>query len=517
MKLSSRHLAIGARNRRAPLTQCLIVFGIVCVVPAQAQEDPRAKELEALRSTVQQLEKSLQDVRSKLGEMERQQRGTPPTNPTPAAAAAPVPTANSSNQLVVAEQKIELPAPPVELGAQGVSPIRDYDTFNDQQQAAPRPDNQPIDPALKGFIPIPGTKSMIRFGGSARVDAIYDFGDNGNPNQFVPSSIPADGQAGADGGSRSTLHAKGTRISFEVRRPAGDEATLRIFNENDFFNDSSSSSMNFRVRHFYGQAWNVLVGQTYTAFMDIDAWPDVLDYAGPNASINKRQPQLRYSPPIYDGVGKMHLIFSVEQPESDLSTTATGLPAGAKTVSRAPDGVAGWRWEGDVGHLQLSGLFRSIGYEADNAPDDSVFGWGVNAAGAFNLFKNDKLCWQVAYGEGMARYVNDIGSADLDAAPDGSGDLRALPVFTTTIGYTHQWAKQFRSTVSYGYLHADPVASLGAFAVETTHYASANLVWHPTKSFRMGLEYLYGLKETQNDAEGDGHRLNFVLRYDLIR
>jgi hypothetical protein len=488
-------------------------LGVVLATILACGTIARAQDLDALRSTVQQLEKALQDVRAKLAEMER--RSAAETNAPTAKAASP--TRAGSNSMVIAEQKIQLPSPEVPVDAHGRSPVRDYDTFNDYQQAAPRPDNKPIDPALKGFIPIPGTKSMIRFGGSARLDAIYDFQDNGNPNQFVPSSIPVDGQAGADGGPRSTIHAKGTRISFEVRRPAGEEGTLRIFNENDFFNDSTSSSMSFRVRHFYGQAWNFLVGQTYSAFMDIDAWPDVLDYAGPNASINRRQPQIRYSPPIYDGVGKMHLLFSLEQPESDLSTTATGLPAGARTVSGAPDGVAGWRWEGDVGHVQLAGLFRTIGYEADNAPDDSIFGWGVNAAGAFNLFTADKLTWQVAYGEGMARYVNDIGSADLDAAPDSSGDLQALPVFATTVGYTHQWSPQFRSTASYGYIHADPNASLGALAIEDTQYVSANLVWHATKSFRMGLEYLYGIKETQSSADGHGHRLNFVLRYDLVR
>jgi hypothetical protein len=486
----------------APTVLMLILAG-----PTQAQEDPRAKELEALRSTVQQLEKSLQDVRAKLAEMERQTRAAAPTNPPQA----------GSHYVTIAGQKIDLPAPPPGFEKLGRSPIKDFDTFNELQQPAPRPDNKPIDPALPGFIPIPGTRSMIRFGGSARLDGIYDFQDNGNPNQFVPSSIPVDGQAGADGGPRTTLHAKGTRVSIEVRRPAGVNGQLRIFNENDFFDDSTSSSMKVRVRHFYGQAWNLLLGQTYTAFMDIDAWPDVLDYAGPNAKINKRQPQIRYSPPIYDGVGRIHLLFSIEQPESDLNTGATGLPAGAKAVSRAPDGVAGWRWEGDVGHLQLAGLVRSISYEADNAPDDAVFGWGVNAAGAFNVFGADKLSWQVAYGEGMARYVNDIGSADLDAAPDASGQLRALPVVAATLGYTHQWSKQFRSTVSYGFVNADPTASLGSFAIEETHYASANLVWHPTKAFRMGLEYLYGMKETQKGADGDGHRLNFVLRYDLIR
>src|SRR5262249_19054690 len=156
------------------------------------------------------------------------------------------------NYLVVADQKIVLAAPPVPLDAQGRSPIQDYDTFNDYQPAAPRPNNQPIDPALKGFIPLPGTETMLRFGGSARLDAIYDFQNNGNPNQFVPSSIPVTGQPGADGGSRSTIETKGTRISFEARRPVGDTGGLRIYNEDDFFDDSTSPNMSFRVRHFYG-------------------------------------------------------------------------------------------------------------------------------------------------------------------------------------------------------------------------------------------------------------------------
>jgi len=481
---------------------------------AFAQDDARARELEALRATVQGLEKTLQDVRTRLAELEKPGAGS--TNLAGTKTFLP-PAPTGTNYMVVAGQRIDLPATPEQLRALGVSLIPDYDMFTDQQSGAPRPDNKPIDPELKGFIPLPGTKTILRFGGSARLDAIHDFEDNGNPNQFIPSSIPVDGQAGADGGPRSQIHAKGTRISFEARRPVGDEGALRIYNENDFFDNSTSSSMSFRVRHFYGQAWNLLVGQTFSAFMNVDAWPDVLDYAGPNAMINRRQPQVRYSPVIYNGSGEMHLLFSLEQPESDLSLSATGIPAGADTVSRAPDGVIGWRWEGGLGHVQVSGLFRSIAYEVDNASDDSVFGWGVNASGAFNVFKKDKIAWQLAYGEGMARYVNDLGGGDLDAAPDASGDLEALPVLAAALGYTHQWSKQFRSTASYGYVKVDPASSLGGFAIEDTRYTSVNLVWHPTTSFRMGLEYLYGFKDTQSDADGDGHRLNFVFRYDLIR
>lgn len=484
---------------------------------SSAQDGAQARELETLRSTVQGLEKSLQEVRAKLATLEGTNQPVPGTN---LVAAAPTTQTNlpaDQNYLMLAGQKIELAPTIYSLEMYGRSPIQDHDTFADQQPAAPRPDNKPIDPALKGFIQLPGTKTAIRFGGSARLDAIYDFEDNGNPNQFVPSTIPVAGQPDADTGGRSTVQAKGTRISFEARRPVGDTGSLRIYNENDFFNDSTSPNMSFRVRHFYGQAWNILIGQTFSTFMNIDAWPDVLDYAGPNAMVNRRQAQVRYSPSIYDGNGKMHLMFSIEQPNSDLSATATGVPVGAESASRTPDGVVGWRWEGGVGHVQMAGILRSLGYDAPNDTGQTVLGWGTSGSGAFNLFAKDKLLWQVAYGHGIARYINDIGGGTLDAAPDNSGELEAIPVFAAVLGYTHEWSPHFRSTASCGYLNVDPTDSLGALAIEKTTYTSVNLVWHPTTSFRMGLEYLYGSKDTLSGADGDGHRLNFVFRYDLIR
>ena len=33
----------------------------------------------------------------------------------------------------------------------------------------------------------------------------------------------------------------------------------------------------------------------------------------------------------------------------------------------------------------------------------------------------------------------------------------------------------------------------------------------------MGLEYLYGYKKTLDGSDADANRLNFVIRYDLVR
>jgi hypothetical protein len=140
----------------------------------------------------------------------------------------------------------------------------------------------------------------------------------------------------------------------------------------------------------------------------------------------------------------------------------------------------------------------------------------VTLGGALNLFEKDKLSAQVTYGEGVARYINDISGENLDAALDG-GRLEAIPVLAVMAGYSHQWNDHWRSTISGGYVQADAPASLGAFAIDNTLYGSANIMWQPTTSFRMGLEYLYGRKETLDGSERDAHRLNFVVRYDLVK
>ncbi|HET6406361.1 MAG TPA: DcaP family trimeric outer membrane transporter [Chthoniobacteraceae bacterium] len=485
------------------LTAFAVLF--VAVAPSTSAEDSEIAELKAM---VRAMQKTIAEQNTRIATLEKgqaAQTGKPSAK-----------TATSGRSVSVAGMDVPVAELPAGAMPSGRSAVRDADTFLDQQQAAPRVNNVPLDPKLKGFIPIPGTDTMFKIGGSARVDAIVDLSNNGNPNQFVPSTIPVPGEPGWDGGERSTLHAKGTRLSFELRRPVPWDGTLRIYTEYDFFDDSPSSSMKFRARHFYGQAWNFLIGQTFTAFMDVDAFPDVVDYQGPNGIVNRRQPQIRYTLPIHEGATKFQLFASIEQPESKVDTTSAEFPDGGTNLTHTPDGVGGFRWEGSLGHMQASALFREVSFETDNGPSEDTFGWGLSYSAALNLFEKDKLSAQVTYGEGVARYINDLSGENLDAAVDG-GRLEAIPVFAAMAGYTHHWNEEWRSTVSGGYVHVDAPASLDRFTIDNTVYGSVNLMWHPTTSFRMGLEYLYGRKETIDGSERDAHRFNFVVRYDLVR
>jgi hypothetical protein len=393
--------------------------------------------------------------------------------------------------------------------------IPDYRNFADQQTAAPRPDNLPLDPSLTGFIPIPGTHSMIKPGGSARVDTANNSSDNGHPNMFVPSTIPVEGEPDAGGATELTLQTKGSRLSFELRQtmlPTG--LPLRIYYENDFYGDSSSKGMSYRLRHLYGQADTFILGQTYTAFMDADVWPDTLDYRSPNALVNLRQPQLRA---IFVPGEHLHYFVSLEQPGSEIDFSLSGFPAGAEAEDRIPDVVVGARREGAWGHVQATGLARGLAYDAPSHGGQSDFGWGLNLSWSVNLPGGDRLLGQAVYGEGIAKYINDLGGEGLDAALDVDGQLVAIPVFAPYVGYTHRWAERWRSTGTYGYVRVDAPSSLGPYALESTQYTSVNVIWQFAAPARLGLELLRGTKETANGADGDANRAALVVKYDLIK
>ena len=143
-------------------------------------------------------------------------------------------------------------------------------------------------------MPLFGTKTWIKLGGYAKVDAIMDSTKVGNPNKFATGSIPVTGDPTFDSDQEFNLHAKQTRLSFELRSPT-QLGSLRIYYENDFYGGGSATDMEYNLRHFYGQVANLTVGQTWTAFFDPDALPDTLDFAGPGVQAVVRQPQVRYT------------------------------------------------------------------------------------------------------------------------------------------------------------------------------------------------------------------------------
>src|SRR4030095_9008086 len=105
----------------------------------------------------------------------------------------------------------------------------------------------------------------------------------------------------------------------------------------------------------------------------------------------------------------------------------------------------------------------------------------------------------IAHGEGIAHYNVDLQGLNDDAALDAQGHLRALPLTSYYVGYTHFWTDCLRSTAVYSQVDLDSEASQGPFAYRHGQYASINLAYaFPKQNLQIGIEYLYGRKETFN-------------------
>jgi hypothetical protein len=142
-----------------------------------------------------------------------------------------------------------------------------HHTFAEDEEDAPRLDNAPLEPTEPGFFLLPGTRTLLRLNGSARTDFIYDPRTSFLTDSFVPSSIPIPSVSGPGNFSASI---RGSRIMADFRIPVGDRGAARTFIQLDFFGPNGTTAP--RLRHFYAQLDNILVGQTFTNFMDPDAF-----------------------------------------------------------------------------------------------------------------------------------------------------------------------------------------------------------------------------------------------------
>jgi hypothetical protein len=487
------------------VTTFALSIAIGTTFPARASEiDDLKAEMRIMQQSMDQMQKKiLQLEQENQKQKQQQQAAVSRTNPpSPAEGPRPAPPlidANGNQVVTIAPKAVTI--------AGHASEVTDRPAVNDQQEPAPRPNDLTLDPKYRGFVPIPNTPVLIKFNAKPRVDFTDDPQNTGNPDRFVTAQIPVEGDFFKNGGNQFNANAKGSQLSIDVRAPDID-GSPRFYYQNDFF--GGGGELEFRVRQLYGEIYNVVLGQTFSVFEDPDAWPDTVDYEGPNSAVFARRPLVRYQLPVNE---HWQVNFGLEKPGAEVDTS---IDPNAIGVDHAPDGGLNVRWEDKkIGHVQLGAIFRDIGVKGPIVGSQSVFGWGLNLSDSFNITENDSIQTQLTYGEGLFRYFND-DFVNNDAAFNRSGELTAIPAFGGMIGFTHKWNDTFRSTASYGYVELDNQFSQGSHAYHLTHYASLNLVWQIRKRLSIGFEGLYGHKEEKSGADGDAFRLQLGIVYSLF-
>ena len=443
------------------------------------------RQLDVLRAQMAEQMKQMTFIQTRLDDLER---------------------TKATTAVTIAATTQESDVPP-SIPTQHVSEATtNYQTFALDPEAAARINNAPLDPKFPGFFRLPGTSTFLKIGGYFKTDFIYDGKPAGNAESFIPSSIPFN----APGSANNTIVSiRPTRMNLDFRVPVKALGDVRFYVEADLFGSNATTP---RLRHAYTQAKNFLIGQTFSNFQDPDAGPDGLDFQGPNAQVSIRNPQLRYTLGL---TKKTIFSFAVEKPSSDLAFKTPEFTAMPNSPS--PDGTVKFRQETSGGHIQVAGVFRSVSAYLPNGKVDSVFGWGVSLAGAQKVIGKDTFIYQVAYGAGMQRYVNDTSGLGIDAAIISVDEprLRALPLVAPYFGYQHYWASKFRSSVIYGFAQVNNTAYQSGSTYHKSNYMAGNLIWNVFGSLNVGTEFLYGWVKKKDDSSANAPRIMFSAKYDL--
>lgn len=345
-----------------------------------------------------------------------------------------------------------------------------------------------------GWWHVPKTKSQLKFGGYLKFDLIHDFNPIASPDFFDVTKIPTDGSVGRS----ANLNAKETRLYLDVKSPS-KVGEIRTYVEGDFYGSGGS----FRLRHAFVEIngkW--LAGQWWSTFMDENIIPNTLDFEKPGAYAFARHPMLRFKhSPSQDA----YFAIALEQPS--INAQAPAQPG--KFENPWPDLAARYRMTKPWGHVQLSGYAGKLVYRFTNGDTEDVNIFGMNVSGQFNFnSKKDRFIYQVLYGPGIGRT-----RGGQSAAIDENGNLKALTESGFTIGLDHRWSDSFSSVLVYNQGQVDNLAGQPGSAIQRAEYVGANILWYFAEHAMAGAEYLWGLRQDFNEANGSANRVQFSVKY----
>lgn len=369
----------------------------------------------------------------------------------------------------------------------------------------------------------PEEKAKIDLYGFAMLDMGYDFGQN-DPDWFDVmrptklASSPA--EFGHDGRFYSGV--RQSRLGVKSWIPTKNGQVYTIFEFELFGTGVDAGQTTFRLRHAYGEWKQFGAGQTWSPFMDIDVFPNSVEYWGPNGMVFFRNVQVRYMPLQGDD----EVVIALERPgASGDGGVASDFVATQGVQGRfpAPDVSAHYRMSRGWGHVQFSTMIRYIAWD-DNVADavdltGHAIGWGFHVSANYKINK-DTLRASLVYGQGIQNYMNDA-PVDIGVESNPGNAVTpvegvALPIVGVVAFYDRTWSDLMTSTFGYSRVDIDNSDLQAADAFKTGQYALANILFHPVENVMFGPEVQWGRRENNSDGFGvNDFRLQFSAKINF--
>ncbi len=369
--------------------------------------------------------------------------------------------------------------------------------------------------------------------GTVQADAIYDFGrvDPDWNDASRPSKIPVQDKRVFGDDGEAIISPRQSRFGSRTyhKTSIGDFSTWIEFDLFAFGNDAGEVEPN--TRHLWvewGEHWGF--GQTDSNFMDIDIFPNTIDYWGATGMAFVRKPHIRYKQTVGDA-GSFWAV-ALEDPSSDVDAGDVreidpDLADALQPKDSLPDFSARWRGEHNWGHYQVAGLLRKLEVETasdglggnpNNTPKEDTLGWGLNLTSVLNVGRfasglgRDQLKLGLIFGEGIASYFNDGGTA----IGLKIGGLEPVESLGLVAYYDHYWDAHWSTSIGWSMHQQDNTELQSSDAYERGQIAQANLLYS-YENFLTGIEAIWMQRENNNGEDNDDFRIQYSLKYSFSR
>ncbi|OBY74783.1 DcaP family trimeric outer membrane transporter [Acinetobacter gyllenbergii] len=297
----------------------------------------------------------------------------------------------------------------------------------------------------------------------------------------------------------STVNVTRLGLNFKTPTAAGDVGGKL---EMDFFGGSTRDQ--FRIRHAYLTFDKWLIGQTWSTFIAPEYYPETIDAGTYVGGALQRSPLVRYSDNLSANTS---FAVAIEDPKY----TATSDP---DNEMRLPALVGRLNHKFENGSL-LSG--RSFMAEKKTSNDEE-WAWGVGLGGKYQLTPQTFLKADYYHVKGDGRFLLWTNNSYVI---DDKNHIQSNEFDTISAGLTHQFNSQLRSTLGYGYMKAKDDNTFAQ--IQKTNLTQNKELWqgwinamyNPYKPITLGVEYVYGERETFEGRKGIDNRFNMMASYDF--
>lgn len=370
-----------------------------------------------------------------------------------------------------------------------------------------------------------GQRKVMDLYGFIMMDAGYNF-DQIHPDWFDvvrPTKLPTfKNQYGTDGNFYFSVRQTRFGVKNYFQTPLGELFTQFEFEM--FGTGVDAGQTTIRLRHAYGELGKFGAGQYWSPFMDIDVFPNTVEYWGPTGMAFFRNVQVRFMPIK----GDTRLTIALERPgaSADQGVYAERLDT-AQDISLnprfpVPDLSAEYRRAFGFGYIELAGIVRRMEWEDANPagrnPDGDATGWGVNLSTNVKLGSKATFRGSVLYGEGVQNYMNDapVDVGIKDNGGVGPAEGVALPVTGVSAFVDINWSERFSSALGYSFIDIDNSNAQEASAFKKGQYAIGNLMYYPVKNTMMGIEFQWGDRENfADDFNPSIFKIQFSAKYNF--